>query len=82
MSERVTLLGDDRVAIRRICTDDQEVYRFDAPDALPALLAEYGRLAAELSTADPERVEQLHERLHALDELIDQQVALLGTTRL
>lgn len=56
--------------------------RFDAPDALPALLAEYGRLAAELSTADPERSAQVHARLHILDELIDRQVALLGTTRL
>lgn len=58
------------------------MYRFDAPDALPALLAEYGRLAAELSTAEPERVELLRARLRTLDELIDQQVASLGTTRL
>lgn len=56
--------------------------RFEDTDSLPTLLAEYGRLAAELPTASPERAEWLHERLRTLDEVIDRHVLALGTTRL
>lgn len=61
---------------------DRGVHRFDDPDSLPALLAEYGMLAAQLPDADPARTEWLHERLRALDEVIDRHVEELGTTRL
>lgn len=61
---------------------DRGVYQFDDPEALPALLAEYGRLAAQLSAADPERCEWIHEHLRVLDEAIDRRTAALGITRL
>lgn len=49
---------------------------------LPALLAEYGRLAAELSAACPQRAQRLHERLAELDVAIEGWVAELDTPRL
>lgn len=49
--------------------------------ALPALLADYGRLAAELPTATPERAAWLNEQLEALDEFIDHEIRVLGTDR-
>lgn len=54
---------------------------FDSAGSLPALLAEYGRLAAELPGAGPERAAWLREQLEALDEVIDQRVHALGTDR-
>jgi hypothetical protein len=56
--------------------------RSSPDDGLPALLAEYGRLAAQLPHADPARARQLHERLRELDEVIDEQVTHLGIARL
>lgn len=49
---------------------------------LPSLLAEYGRLAVQLSSADAEAVEQVRDRLRQLDELIDAYVAALPTERI
>lgn len=66
------------------CEEPQDlgVHRFDDPDALPALLAEYGRLAARLPAADPGQAALLRERLRALDEAIDRLVEELGTTKI
>jgi hypothetical protein len=49
---------------------------------LPELLAEYGRLAAQLPHADPHRAQRLHDRLRQLDAIIDRRVDGLGTSRL
>ncbi len=49
---------------------------------LPSLLAEYGRLAVQLSSSDAQVVAQIHERLRQLDELIDAYVAALPTQRI
>jgi hypothetical protein len=49
---------------------------------LPELLAEYGRLAAQLPHAEHQRAQQLHNRLHELDTIIDRLIDGLGTTRL
>ncbi len=49
---------------------------------LPDLLAEYGRLAAQLPDADPSHAKRLHERLRKLDTVIDAYVAEIGTSRL
>ncbi|GAB3289497.1 hypothetical protein [Parasphingorhabdus pacifica] len=46
----------------------------DAPH-LPEVLAEYGRLAAQLPDATPDQVERLHRRLAELDVVIDTEVA-------
>ncbi len=51
------------------------------PVDLPSLLAEYGRLAVQLSSADGGALEQIRDRLHQLDELIDAYVAALPTER-
>ncbi len=56
--------------------------RFEHAGSLPSLLAEYGRLAAQLSGADPARTRWIHDRLKELDAVIDRQVAVLGTDRL
>lgn len=56
--------------------------RFEDAGCLPALLAEYGRLAAQLRGADAVRVRVIHDRLSELDVVIDRHVAALGTTRL
>jgi hypothetical protein len=53
-----------------------------AVTGLPALLAEYGRIAAQLPDADAVESARLHQRLRELDEVIDRQVAALGLTRL
>lgn len=50
--------------------------------SLPALLAEYGRLAAELPAACPQRAQLLHERLAELDVAIEEWVTELDTPRL
>lgn len=42
---------------------------------LPDVLAEYGRLAAQLPDATPQKVEWLHRRLAELDVVIDNEVA-------
>lgn len=55
---------------------------FDDTGGLPALLAEYGRLAAQLSDAAPVQSERLHRQLHELDVVIDRYVADLPTQRL
>jgi hypothetical protein len=49
---------------------------------LPELLAEYGRLAAQLPHADAGRAQRLRDRLHELDAVIDRLMDGLGTTRL
>lgn len=49
--------------------------------SFPDLLAEYGRLAAELPEADPSRGEQLRQRLGELDEQIDAWAQRVGTDR-
>ncbi len=46
------------------------------------LLAEYGRLVAELSRAGPQQAQQLRERLAELDAAIDGWAAALDTARL
>lgn len=48
--------------------------------SLPDLLAEYGRLVAKLSSADPAHAECLRERLGELDNAIDTCMARLGLT--
>jgi hypothetical protein len=48
---------------------------------LPSLLAEYGRLAVQLSSSDAQAVEKIRDRLHQLDELIEAYVAALPTQR-
>lgn len=55
---------------------------FDDTGGLPALLAEYGRLAAQLSDAEPVRGEQLRRQLRELDVVIDRYMADLPTSRL
>lgn len=49
--------------------------------SFPDLLAEYGRLAAELPEADIGRGEQLRQRLSELDEQIDHWAQNIGTDR-
>jgi len=49
--------------------------------SFPDLLAEYGRLAAELPEADPARGAQLRQRLGELDEQIDDWAQRVGTDR-
>ena len=46
--------------------------------SLPDLLAEYGRLAAQLPGAQPGEAAWLRHRLAQLDVVIDQAVAALG----
>lgn len=43
--------------------------------ALPAVLAEYGRLAARLPSATASEAEELRRRLAELDVVIDDEVA-------
>ncbi len=54
----------------------------DSAGGLPALLAEYGRLAAGLPAASPEQVRRVHERLSELDVAIDGWARELDTRRL
>ena len=49
--------------------------RFDGPGGLPALLAEYGQLAAQLPGADSMQAERIHERLRELDVAIEERIA-------
>lgn len=56
---------------------------FASAGGLPALLAEYGQRVVELgSTADPQRAQQLRQRLAELDGAIDEWAAALNTARL
>lgn len=52
--------------------------RFDQADGLATVLAEYGRLAAQLPEAEPQRAELLNQRLDELDAIIDAHLALVG----
>ncbi len=54
----------------------------ESAGGLPALLAEYGQLAAGLGTAGPEQARRVHERLAELDIAIDGWVAELDTAQL
>lgn len=49
--------------------------------AFPDLLAEYGRLAAELPEADANRTAHLRHRMRVLDEQIDEWARRVGTDR-
>ena len=51
---------------------------FDHPEGLPAMLAEYGRVAARLRDADPDQAHVLHRRLADLDAAIDRMILQLG----
>lgn len=53
-----------------------------ATSELPALLAEYGHVAAGLAGACPEQAERLRERLAELDVAIDGCMAALNAPRL
>lgn len=53
----------------------QTTTRFDGPGELPALLAEYGQLAAQLPGCDHAQAERIHQRLRELDKLIEHRLA-------
>ncbi|MCI2415997.1 hypothetical protein MOQ72_01045 [Saccharopolyspora sp. K220] len=53
--------------------------RFDLPEELPMLLAEYGQLVVQLSDACPAEAELIQQRLVELDAVIDCRVAAIGT---
>lgn len=74
--DRMVGVGD---ALQDRCMSDEDP---ESAGGLPALLAEYGRVAAGLGAACPEQAQRLHERLAELDVAIDGYVAELGVPRL
>jgi hypothetical protein len=74
--------GQDQIDVRMRWPQDQGVHWFDESEGLPALLAEYGRLAAQLPDADKVHAERIHRRLQELDVVIDRQIAESGISQL